>query len=229
MPNAIFAIDQPSAAALHGPAENRAVAPLLEWALTETHAQGAYLYRIAAKQDTITLAAWAGLPAGANGGCILAESAGAAAIVLQENAWTDPRFAAFPQFRQHRFEGVISIPVRLDAGESAILHVCRTRRTPVKATEFGFLQSLALPIATMLRSETEVETLRRKVDNLTERLAARKAVERAKGILQERFQFSEEQAYLSIRRMSRRRRAPMREIAEALIQDSLSQEARHAS
>ena len=44
-------------------------------------------------------------------------------------------------------------------------------------------------------------------------LETRKLVERAKGLLQEALGWSEEQAYLHIRRLSRQQRTPMREIA----------------
>jgi len=59
--------------------------------------------------------------------------------------------------------------------------------------------------------------LRREVDNLNRRLADRKLLERAKGLLQTRFRWTEEQAYLHLRNISRRRRTPMREIAQEVI------------
>jgi len=52
---------------------------------------------------------------------------------------------------------------------------------------------------------------------LTEELETRKVVERAKGILQQRFNLSEEDAYLRLRNQSRRLRRPMKELAEAII------------
>ena len=45
----------------------------------------------------------------------------------------------------------------------------------------------------------------------------RKAVERAKGILQKRQSLSEEEAYLRMRNESRRLRRPMKDLAEAII------------
>jgi uroporphyrinogen-III synthase len=43
-------------------------------------------------------------------------------------------------------------------------------------------------------------------------------LERAKGLLQERLGYSEEEAYLQVRRLSRQRRRPMREIARQIIE-----------
>ena len=48
-------------------------------------------------------------------------------------------------------------------------------------------------------------------------LETRKLVERAKGILQYRFNVTEEEAYLRLRNESRRLRRPMRDLAEAII------------
>jgi GAF domain-containing protein len=48
-------------------------------------------------------------------------------------------------------------------------------------------------------------------------LEARKIVERAKGILQQRDGLTEEEAYLHLRSESRRMRRPMRNLAEAVI------------
>jgi AmiR/NasT family two-component response regulator len=54
-------------------------------------------------------------------------------------------------------------------------------------------------------------------------LETRKAVERAKGILQQRLHLTEEQAYLRMRNESRRLRRPMKELADAIIlSESLS-------
>jgi uroporphyrinogen-III synthase len=48
-------------------------------------------------------------------------------------------------------------------------------------------------------------------------LETRKLVERAKGILQQRYSLTEEEAYLRLRNESRRLRRPMKELAEAII------------
>ena len=48
-------------------------------------------------------------------------------------------------------------------------------------------------------------------------METRKAVERAKGILESRYKLTEEEAYLRMRNESRRLRRPMKELAEAII------------
>src|SRR5579872_4371637 len=53
--------------------------------------------------------------------------------------------------------------------------------------------------------------------DIRRQLEARKLVERAKGILQVKYNLTEEQAYLRLRGESRRLRRPMRDLAEAII------------
>lgn len=62
-----------------------------------------------------------------------------------------------------------------------------------------------------------VQQLRRRVADLQRRLADRILVEKAKGILTQRFGLSEDEAYRRLRLQSRQERRPMREIAEALL------------
>jgi uroporphyrinogen-III synthase len=64
-----------------------------------------------------------------------------------------------------------------------------------------------------------VERARLESENaqLTGRLEARKAVERAKGILQRDMKVGEEEAYRMMQRESRQRRKSMLEIAEAIL------------
>jgi AmiR/NasT family two-component response regulator len=77
----------------------------------------------------------------------------------------------------------------------------------------------------LAQSATEVELLRLEIQKLTQKLAARRILERAKGILQAEFGWTEEEAYLHVRRLSRQNRIPMREIAINVIE---SREARAA-
>ncbi len=63
-------------------------------------------------------------------------------------------------------------------------------------------------------AEIEMARLEEKSAQLSEELAARKIVERAKGILQRELKVTEEEAYLSLRRQSRQMRKSMKEDAE---------------
>jgi uroporphyrinogen-III synthase len=69
------------------------------------------------------------------------------------------------------------------------------------------------------RSRAFDENLRLQEETLEmkRQLEVRKLVERAKGILQSKYNLSEEEAYLRLRGESRRLRRPMRDLAEAII------------
>ena len=64
---------------------------------------------------------------------------------------------------------------------------------------------------------SEVGTLRRELQVVSDRLGRRKLVERAKGMLQARHGWSEQQAYEHIRRLSRQRRKNMADTAQELL------------
>ncbi|MFP4310559.1 MAG: ANTAR domain-containing response regulator [Nitriliruptoraceae bacterium] len=64
----------------------------------------------------------------------------------------------------------------------------------------------------------DLSGLEREVDDLQGRLEARKLVERAKGLLQEREQLSESDAFRFIQRQAMERRLTMRQVAEQVIE-----------
>jgi uroporphyrinogen-III synthase len=74
-------------------------------------------------------------------------------------------------------------------------------------------------IGFLVGAEIEMARLKEKSSQLSEELAARKVVERAKGILQRELKVSEEEAYLSLRRQSRQMRKSMKQIAETIIHE----------
>jgi AmiR/NasT family two-component response regulator len=65
--------------------------------------------------------------------------------------------------------------------------------------------------------EEENARLTAETEDMKRQLETRKAVERAKGILQRRHNLTEEEAYLRMRNESRRLRRPMKELADAII------------
>jgi two-component system, response regulator PdtaR len=93
----------------------------------------------------------------------------------------------------------------------------------VEAGVFGYLvkpfrETDLLPaIQTARARHEELQTLRDEAESLSEALAARKVVERAKGLLMEREGLSEQDAFARLRRASQVSGRPMRVVAEALI------------
>ena len=72
-------------------------------------------------------------------------------------------------------------------------------------------------IAELHEKEGQRLALQDEKSELSERLESRKAVERAKGILQRELKISEEEAYRRLQRESQDRRKSMKEIAESVI------------
>ncbi len=93
----------------------------------------------------------------------------------------------------------------------------------VEAGVFGYLvkpfrESDLLPAIRAARARhAELEALREEAESLAEALAARKVVERAKGLLMERENLTEQEAFARLRRASQSANRPMRVVAEALI------------
>jgi GAF domain-containing protein len=199
------------------PGESSAIGPLLDLAILQANAQGVYVYRFDRETSGATLAAFSGpAPDGRSAAIGALHRNRKTPLVLHADAAADWRFAGFPEFRTGRFQGVVSVPL-LDSGEVVgLVNFCRSGDAPLSATALAFLMSLSLPLGALLVASTLVERLRQ----ANQDLADRKLVERAKGMLQARFQWTEEEAYLRIRRSSRRRRIPMREIAREVIESN---------
>ena len=93
----------------------------------------------------------------------------------------------------------------------------------VEAGVFGYLvkpfrESDLLPaIATARARHEELAALREEADSLGQALAARKAIERAKGLLMERDGLTEQEAFARLRKASQISGRPLKVVAEALI------------
>jgi AmiR/NasT family two-component response regulator len=93
----------------------------------------------------------------------------------------------------------------------------------VEAGVFGYLvkpfrESDLLPaIATARARYDELAAVREEADSLAEALAARKAIERAKGLLMEREGLTEQDAFARLRKASQISGRPLKVVAEALI------------
>ena len=93
----------------------------------------------------------------------------------------------------------------------------------VEAGVFGYLvkpfrETDLLPaIATARARHEELAAVRAEADSLSEALAARKAIERAKGLLMQREGLSEQDAFARLRKASQISGRPLKVVAEALI------------
>jgi len=120
----------------------------------------------------------------------------------------------YPELAQKSgLTSLLSVP--LIAGPRAIgtLNIYTREQHIFTEDEIGFAKAVAGQVALAVENARLVsETLEMK-----QLIAARKVIERAKGILQRRLGVSEETAYLDLRNKSRRLRKPMRDLAEAIV------------
>jgi GAF domain-containing protein len=201
--------ERQSSASVFTGESHQAIAPLLDLALAETHAQGAYLYhfdppargaRVVASTGLALIAGAAGVEL--QGDPITIHFGRNTPIVLHDAAWSDPRFEALPEFRKNRFEGVVSLPL-LDGGQVVgMLNVCRSRRVALQPRELSFLLGLGVPIGALIGAVAAKLSLKREVQKLARQLEDRAVVDRAKGLIQARLGWTEEQAYFCIRNLS---------------------------
>jgi AmiR/NasT family two-component response regulator len=93
----------------------------------------------------------------------------------------------------------------------------------VEAGVFGYLvkpfreQDVLPAIQTARARFAELEEVRGEAESLADALAARKAIERAKGLLMEREKLSEADAFARLRKASQISGRPLKVVAEALI------------
>jgi response regulator NasT len=93
----------------------------------------------------------------------------------------------------------------------------------VEAGVFGYLvkpfreQDLLPAIAAARARHEELQALRAEAESLADALAARKVIEQAKGLLMEKEQLSEGEAFARLRKASQASGRPLKTIAEAVV------------
>jgi signal transduction protein with GAF and PtsI domain len=205
--------------------QNASIHPLLELSLAQTNSQGAYLYRLDRAPDSLELVAWSGRAVSAMESFdveLRPQAAGwhrenLTAVLLDRDAWSDWRFDRFPEFLRNRFQAIASVPLLDHGAVVGVVNICRAAPSTYQQSETTFLRSLSLPLGALLSHAALRVKLESEVEALSRKLADRKLLERAKGLLQVSHQWTEEQAYLNLRRTSRQRRTAMRDIAQEVI------------
>lgn len=134
-------------------------------------------------------------------------------VVIPAKALQDPRFKRFRNLPEDSFEAFLSVPILCRSKLVGVINL--QHRKPYQYSE----QEVRLLSAVGYLVGAELERARLETENseLSDRLEARKHIERAKGVLQRDFGLDEESAYRAMQRESRQRRKSMREIAEAIL------------
>lgn len=134
-------------------------------------------------------------------------------VAITRNAATDPRFLRFNNLPEDSFEAFLSVPIVSRGRAIGVINLQHRQAHHHSEREIRLISTIGYWLGAELelaRNEAEKAEMQRSLEN-------RKLMERAKGILQRTMRVDEENAYLTLQRLSRQRRKPMRVIAEAVI------------
>lgn len=132
---------------------------------------------------------------------------------VSRNAAADHRVKLFAESPDDRFEAILSVPLINQGRLVGVINLQNREACVYSEREIGLISTLGFQAAAEIsRARFEAEN-----SELAGQLEARKAVERAKGILQNDLRLSEEAAYQMLRRESQHRRKSMKDVAEAII------------
>jgi len=134
-------------------------------------------------------------------------------VAIGANASNDPRFKAFKNLPEDHFEAMLSTPILCASKVVGVINLQHRETYQHTEHEVRLLSMLGFLVG------AEIERARLESENqlLANRLETRKAVDRAKGVLQRDLGVGEDEAYRTMQRESRQRRKSMREIAEAIL------------
>jgi uroporphyrinogen-III synthase len=134
-------------------------------------------------------------------------------VVLERNASQDGRFRSFAELPEDHYEALLSIPVVSRGRVVSVINVQHKEPHVFQPREVKMISM----IGHLVGAAIEMARLENEVVQLSDKLAVRKIIERAKGIVQSEFNISEEEAYSLIKKQARSRRKSMKEIAEAIL------------
>jgi uroporphyrinogen-III synthase len=150
------------------------------------------------------------------------------AVALSNHAFSDRRFKHFTALIEDTYEALVSVPLVRGGEVIGVLNVHHRdphEHSPDEISVLCFLgEQMGGAIAYSKLAEHNVK-LKKEALLIRQQLEERKIVERAKGVLQQRFGLSEEEAYQRLRDESRRLRRSIRDVSEAvLLVEGLGQE-----
>ena len=134
-------------------------------------------------------------------------------VAIASNASNDPRFMIFRSLPEDHFEAILCTPILCASKVVGVINLQHRLSYQHTENEVRLLSTLGFLVG------AEIERARLETENvqLANRLESRKAVERAKGILQRDLGMSEDEAYRTMQKESRQRRISMQDIAEAIL------------
>lgn len=141
-------------------------------------------------------------------------------VALPSKAASDVRFKRFQALVEDTYEAFLSVPLVSGGEIIGVINVHHRQPHDHTTDEISLLTFVGEQMGGAISKSVLAEANARLLEETLEmkrQLETRKVVERAKGILQQRYNLTEEEAYLRLRNESRRLRRPMKELAEAII------------
>ena len=134
-------------------------------------------------------------------------------VAIASKASEDARFVLFKNVPEDSFEAMLCTPILCSSKVVGVINLQHRLSYRHSEVEVRLLSMIGFLVgAEIERARLETENLQ-----LTDRLETRKAVDRAKGVLQRDLLLNESDAYRLMQRESRQRRKSMRDIAEAIL------------
>jgi two-component system, response regulator PdtaR len=141
-------------------------------------------------------------------------------VALSSNAAADARFKMFRGLVEDTYEAFLSVPLVSGGDLVGVINVHHRAPHVHSKLEISTLrfvgEQLGVAVSKTLLQEENSRLLEETLE-VRRALETRKVLERAKGILQRKLGFSEEEAYLRLRDQSRQLQRPMKELAEAIV------------
>jgi len=134
-------------------------------------------------------------------------------VVIQREAYKDPRFKQFDELPEDKFEAFLSIPIFDKTGAVGVINLQNKKETTFGAEEISVLEAVVQIVASAFQNAI----LGKQVNLLRTKLEDRTYIEKAKGILMKKNGLSEKEAYELIRSEAMKKRKSKREIADAVL------------
>ena len=134
-------------------------------------------------------------------------------VMLPRNACLDPRYKVFAELPEDSYEAMLSVPIVSRGRVVSVINVQHKQAHSFSPREVKAIST----IGHLVGAAIEMARLENEVTELSDKLATRKVVERAKGILQRELSISESEAYSMIQKQARQRRKSMKEVSDAIL------------
>jgi len=134
-------------------------------------------------------------------------------VAIEKEAYKDLRFKTFRELPEDRYESFLSVPIMDVDGVVGVINF-QSKHTYTFSKE---QIEVAEAIVKIIASAFEQVLLGRKIGQLQTKLAERKLIEEAKGVVMKVKNIDENAAYHYIRQEAMSKRKSMKEVAEAVL------------